>query len=213
MKSLILFSTSFIYFSLFTARLAKADSPLTESFFAAIYQREEIITYTKSCDGKLDSKLMYFLTDEPAPLSLKLAVINQLGWNIKGNRNSIRFINFLLSKGYFKSETEILKNGSGELLICLAYLQAMGNYFSVAEAYKIAKLALIKSPNSLAVSTISSLIKAQVLFIEKDLCGSYMSTNTVYRSLSSYNEDFPFEALQLIENYMCSYRSYCKQTE
>lgn len=64
---------------------------------------------------------------------LKIAVINQLGWGFNGFNNAYYFYEYLQEKYNFKDTDEFLNQASADLLISLAYLQAMENYFNVDE--------------------------------------------------------------------------------
>src|SRR5690606_14277020 len=118
----------------------KADSPLTSTNFSSAYADLEIIQIAKAQNGVLNDELMSYLVSTKNPVDVKLAVINELGWDFNGKNNYDLFMAYLKSNGY-KKEKKIAKKGGADLLICIAYIKAMDNYFQVSDAISWAKKA------------------------------------------------------------------------
>jgi hypothetical protein len=72
-----------------------ADSPLTSTEFYKVYSTEKIIDEAANSNGILTGKLMIYLTNPLQPIDVKMALINRLGWNPKGKKNSKIFMKYL----------------------------------------------------------------------------------------------------------------------
>ena len=80
MKTILLAVVFLLAFSPF----AKADSPITSTDISSSYQDVAIVQTAKSAQGALTDELMAYLADESNPIDVKMAVINQLGWDFDG---------------------------------------------------------------------------------------------------------------------------------
>jgi hypothetical protein len=197
-----------ILISLFTLNNASADSPLTSTEFYSAYEKLPIIELAGTSKGLLNEKLITYLADNNNPIDVKTALINRLGWNIKGKSNATVFIKFLKAKYKYKNE-EALKNGlSSSDLICVAYLKAMDNYFDVKGALVYATLALTKEPKSYTINIIESLIASQA-FVMKNYCQVFKIVDKV-RANQNLTIDFKKEASAIIFQYIDGYKKYCK---
>lgn len=76
---------------------------------------------------------------------------------------------YLLEKYNYKDANELLEQASTDLLIRLAYIQAMENYFNVDEPLIYTKKAKAKNSESYTINIISALIEAQKAF-DSDWC-------------------------------------------
>ncbi len=184
-----------------------ADSPLTSTPFSTAYKEEPIIQQAIKANGLITEELMLYLTNENKPIDLKLAVINQLGWQLEGYENAASFKTYLLQSGQFKSEKELLKKGSDEILICLAYLMAMDNYFDVSAAISVAELAIDDEQSSFSIHMIYALIKAQKT-LDSNWCEVYRISDGVF-SNSKLIMDMKSDASYVIFDYMYLYKESC----
>lgn len=184
-----------------------ADSPLTSTDFCQAYNDEPMVLLAKSNQGKLSKELMEYLILDNRPLDIKIAIINQLGWQIEGYENAKDFMQYLIVTKRFSSSQDFYQRASGDLLLCMAYLKAMDNYFSVDEALKIAKKAKEKSPNSYITHIICALIEAQKI-MENDWCEVYKISNEV-RLNNTLHLDIKPEAIKIIFDYMDLYQEEC----
>lgn len=181
--------------------LGMADSPLTSTGFASFYKEIPIISKAAESDGTINQEHMDYLAGNN-PVDRKLALINQLGWDINGKDNARLFRNYL-NKRY----SNIMQAAGAEELICLAYLEAMDDYFQVDAAIPYAEKAVAKAPESFSVQLIAALIKAQNA-MEADWCKSYQLIHRV-QSDTSLQMDMRKEAAAKIFNYMNAYKAYC----
>lgn len=188
--------------------LALADSPITSTDFAAAYFEEKIVITAKKAKGIITPELMEYLSKTGNPIALKMAVINQLGWQNKIKDNGNVFSRFLSLKLRSKSEEELKQKASGDELLSLAYLKAMDDYQDVSPAMKYAEIALEKNPKSLTYNLIAGLIKAQKA-MEADWCDVYKITDKV-RQDSELTVDIKSEATAIIYEYMDGYKEFCK---
>ena len=191
---------------LLTASQVKADSPLTSTDFSSAYADLEIIQKAKAQNGVLNVELMSYLVSTKNPVDVKLAVINELGWDFNGKNNFDLFMGYLKSNGY-KKEKKITKKGGADLLICIAYIKAMDNYFQVSDAISWAKKAQAKDKGSYSVQLIAGLIQAQEA-MDGSWCKVFELCDSV-RADQQLKMDMRQEASDLIFEYMDLYSEYC----
>jgi len=202
-KYLILFFISFLY-----STLSFADSPLTSTEFYKAYQSNPIVEEAGTAKGFLTPNLIKYLTDVDNPIDIKMAVINRIGWDIKGRRNAKQFIQYCTTKYKVTNYHELTTKLNASELICLAYIKSLDDYFNVKEANRLALLAIEKTPNSYTIRIIQSLINAQS-YVMKSYCKVFKIFNEVKRN-NSLKIDFKNEASQIIFDYINGYEKYCK---
>jgi len=200
-----IFLISFFFFSLW--HTAQADSPLTSTKFATVYYDNDFVRIARLTNGQLTTELMSYLVNKTIPIDIKMAIINELGWQISGKTNYDKFLKYLIQNKIIKSKSQI-KKASADIILSLAYLKALDNYFNVKKALKLANLAQKKAPKSFTVNLIAALIKAQQT-MDDDWCTVYHITDNV-RQDKSLTMDMRSEASDIIFLYMDSYKSDCK---
>lgn len=184
-----------------------ADSPLTSTDFSIAYLDEPIVIKAGEAEGILSHELMNFLSDEKNAIDIKMAVINKLSWSIDGKSNSAIYFDYLKKLRGYKNESDFIKKGKGDDLLCMAYLKALDNYFDVSDAVKYADAALKKNKKSYTVNIVVALIKAQKEF-DKNWCNVFKMTDNV-RKNNSLKIDMREEAMEIIFQYMDIYSSEC----
>lgn len=193
---------------IFIGSNAFADSPLTSTPFAEAYKTETIILKAANSGGVLTMDLMEYLAEKNNPIAIKMAVINQLGWDFSGTSKATDFLNYLKSIGHCKSQNDLLKKGSKDDLLCMAYIKAMDNYFEVDVAIKFAEAAVKKNPKSYTFQIITALIKAQKA-MATDWCSVYQLAHNV-RTNTILERDMNDAAIKIIFDYMDLYKEECK---
>lgn len=186
---------------------SQADSPLTSTVFAETYNDENVVNIALQADGQLTTPLMDYLINESNPIAVKLAVINALGWQYEGKNNCATFLKYLGKKKKMKTPEKVLKKGSAHIIICMAYLKAMDDYFDVREAAKWSKVAQEKDPRSYSLNLIAAVIQAQVAF-DTDWCQVFQLTDAV-RNNTNLEVDMRDQSAAIIFNYMDLYQSSC----
>lgn len=184
-----------------------ADSPLTSTDFSRAYQSEFIVSKAQNAEGELNPELAEYLIDKSNPIDLKLALINELGWEISGRSNAEFFMDYLKLKGYFNSESDFLKKGDAGQLICYAYLMAMDDYFDVKRAHQISKIAKSKNKRSYSIHLIAALIEAQDV-MDSGWCAVFLATDKVKKN-KRLKRDMKPEASAIIFEYMDLYKENC----
>jgi len=206
MKAFVIIITLFCSFG----QSLYADSPLTSTHISVAYSDHPRVIEAKNAKGTITKSLMKFLHHSSTAIEIKIAVINELGWNFNGHDNARIFLEYLVKRDQrFSNKDQFKKKAEGELLICMAYLKALDNYFHVEDALDIAKEATKKSPNSYTIQLIYSLIEAQTL-IEKDACKAYKSTNKV-RSDNELTKDMKDSAIKIVFDYMDLFKDSCNK--
>lgn len=116
-----------------------ADSPITSTAIRKAYHTTDIVQQASLYQGLLTVELMEYLVDNQNPVEYKIALINELGWDFRGKDNAALFFEYLKEHYNFSNTEDFLLHASGDLIISLAYLKAMDNYFDVDEAIVYAK--------------------------------------------------------------------------
>lgn len=186
----------------------RADSPLTSTAFYKAYETLGIIKSTPSM-GAINEEMMRFLINPSAPIDVKLALINKLGWDISGKNNAQIFLQFLQKNKGYESENEFIENSNGYDLICYAYLTAMDDYFNVKDALIIATKASEKESKSFSVRFIAQLIHSQILIeTSNKWCGIYQDIEKV-KNDKALTRDMKPSAIKMVFKYIKGYKKYC----
>jgi hypothetical protein len=184
-----------------------ADSPLTSSNFYKAYALVPIIEEASKCNGKLTDKLINYLADPIQPIDIKMALMNSLGWDIKGKTNATTFIKYLQEKRGYSSIKDLKEKSSADELISIAYLKAMDGYFDVKDALEYSNLAISKAKKSYTILLINALIYSQT-FGYGNWCRKYQVMEKV-RTNSGLIIDFKAEGTKIIFDYINIYKKYC----
>ena len=199
---------AFVLISLvFTCKSVYADSPLTSTNISKAYQDLSIVIKATEAEGILTNELIEYLLNEKNPIANKIALINELGWDIDGKNNAAIFLDYLIQKQGYEDQEDFLNNGKDFEILSMAYLKALDDYFNVSEALIYAERALSKNSESYTYNIITALIEAQIA-TRGDWCKVYKSTDQV-RTKTSLETDMRDEAVTIIFDYMDSYKKYC----
>jgi hypothetical protein len=191
-----------------------ADSPLTSTNFYQAYLDVPMVKEATVSKGRITTKMMDYIHNENNPLEIKLAIINAIGFNFKGLKNSRKFLKYVLKKKkyklkYLSKKTAFKSKATADELICYAYMKALDNYFNVQEASLFSAQALKRNPKSYTIAIINQLIVVQMLLNrQKEWCEVYRSMNNI-RANKDLIVDFRKEASTVIFNYTDIYKEYC----
>lgn len=197
-----------------------ADSPLTSTPFCRAYKTDKIVDYASQ--KRLDKKTLKFLVKKGADPVTKIAVVNVLGWDQKGQTETFEAYLLEKRKGLTPKVFDYLKTVSEEIpveteqtnlltsddLMCWAYFQAMENYFHPRLASRAAYLAYVRNPESMAHAVVFTLIACQISF-EMDWCGIYKLGQEFLVEKSYEKDQLNEEAIQIILNYLNLYKADC----
>lgn len=192
-----------------------ADSPLTSTDFSKAYLDVPLVQEALNSKGKITNEMLEYIYSDTNPLEIKLAIINAIGWNVKGNKSSKLYFKFVMNKKKYKSDfggdyTAFNWNATADELICYAYMKALDNYFNVSDAFEVAGLALKKNPNSFAVNMIYNLIKAQGLISFGETCFAKKMFNTLKHN-QNFTMDMKNEVMPFVFEYMDYIGKDCKK--
>ncbi len=193
---------------LLVAHTSFADSPLTSTPFYKGYLDIAIIKEAAKSDGTITEKQLQFLTDSKNPIAIKLALINSLGWNIKGKSNAPKYLKYVYQQNTKLNNSNFINKATAEELICYAYLKAMDNYFNVKLANVFTKQAMRKASTSYSIQLIGTLIQVQGVNA-KNWCTIYTNMNQV-RTNKKLKLDFRDKSVQAVFSYTDGYKEYCK---
>lgn len=188
-----------------------ADSPLTSTEFWRIYQiygegENYFPLYKVYDESGWGEEVMSILCSPEVPIEQRLCLVNYCGWLIEGQRRYGDLVQYCCKKEGVANEKQLLKNTSGEMLIILAYVKALDDYFDVTEAKNLAEEAVKRSPKSRAVAMIAALIKAQYA-MGYDWGEVYRVCHAVEID-TSLNNDFCDAAVWAIMEYINIYAEY-----
>ena len=192
-----------------------ADSPLTSTVFYTAYMEVPLVQDALQCNGKMTKAMLEYIYADTNPLEIKLAIINAIGWKVKGLHNSQTFFKYVMNKKNYKAEFGsdylVFKwNATQDELVCFSYLKAMDNYFELADAFDIASEAQRKYPESFAANMIFNLIKVQGL----TAYGEYCYASKTFSSLKNNPKltmDIKKEAIPFVFEYMDYIGNDCKK--
>ena len=211
-----------ILFFIQLALFSRADSPLTSTTFCKAYDDIALIKKTMLEEKSvLNSEHLAFFDNATIPLDQKVALINALGWGdtvkttmyiahlaAKYKIPSVVFDSILTWRGSQPNLYSPAAAISAEDLCCLAYMQAMGNYFAPIKGYYCAYQAANIKPQSEAVSYVYGLILAQ-FYLDNDWCQVYKIMEAV-RDFDAYSTDRLREAaIANIFEYITLYKESC----
>ena len=201
-------TTLAVFFTAVLSAAAYADSPITSTHFGEAYMDEPIVVVVDYADGVLNSRLLEYLASEYNPVDVKMAIINRLGWKIKGRDNAKTFLDYMIEKGGYSSEKKFFKKGRADELISYAYLKAMDDYFNVDEALRYADQAVKKDKaGSRTIRLIAGLIKAQKA-MDSSFCDVFRITDAIRKNERLMN-DMRTKAVNKIYEYMDIYGDSC----
>lgn len=185
-----------------------ADSPLTSTPFYKGYLDIAIINEASKSNGTITQQQLQFLTNSKNPIAIKLALINSLGWNIKGKSNATKYIVYLFKKQTQLNYKNFYNKATADQLICYAYLKAMDDYFNVKSASVFARQAMLKALTTYSIQLIGTLIQVQGLNA-KNWCSIYTKMNQVQTN-KKLKTDFRPKSIQAVFRYTDIYKKECK---
>jgi len=190
----------------FTA--AWADSPLTSTHFAEAYSEHPMVELAnENMQGEVPTTLLNFLADKHAPVDVRLAVVNNLGWNFDGTNVGAQLCEYLMGRYGVKNENKLANKLDAKTLAVYAYAKAMSNYFDVKDASNLAHKAVKKNKDkSLSVALIAALIDAQI-YLDSDWSKIFPVVNNVLHD-GSLHLDMRQEAIDDIMEYIGLYSEY-----
>lgn len=203
---------NFIYF-LFVLSLIMnfnlyADSPVTSTNISTAYKNYEIVVKASNSNGDLSVELLEYLLLPENPIDVKIAMINELSWDVDGKTNSLIFWRYIKEFFDYDDEQDFQKYAHADHLLCMAYLKALDNYHNVDKAIVYADLALVKNKESYTFNIIHALINAQKQ-MDYDWCQVYLLTHEV-RTNDNLIKDMKITAVNNIFRYMDLYKDNCK---
>ena len=207
MKKILTLSLIFALIPLFSVRV-HADSPVTSTPFSDAYMDIEIVRKARA-GGVLDSEMAGYLSSKKNPIDKKAAVINALSWKCGGKDNAKRYIAYL-EKIYRASPGNLDMNTlRGDEIFCLGYLTLMDDYFHPEKALPLLEKAGKKMKNSLTVSMILAIARAQdVMDVDTDRCEPWRITEKILQN-KKLKCDLRPGAKKIIVNYMALYKEDC----
>ena len=203
--------------------VSRADSPLTSTSFCKAYKDIALIKKTMLEEKSVLTKEHFeFFDNTSIPLDQKVALINALGWGDTTKTTAYilhlsgkyklpvnTFDSILIWRGSQPALYAPSAPVSADDLCCLAYMQAMGNYFAPIKGYYCAYHAANAKPQSEAVSYVYGLILAQ-FYLDNDWCQVYKVMEAV-RDFDEYSVDrLRKAAIDNIFEYINLYRESCE---
>ena len=187
---------------------AKADSPLTSTYFASYYYEYPIVGQAETSRG-LNAAIMAYLADDNNLLDVKAAVINAIGWNYESTSNASQFWDYLATKHGLTSQTLTMSSLNAHELFCYGYLLALDDYFNVDAAITALTLAAEKNTTSYTIALVLAITEAQKA-MDYDWCAVWKYTREVLND-TTLKRDIKTAAIQSVVDYMILYKSSCAE--
>ena len=185
--------------------VSQADSPLTSTDFAEAYSSSPMVMMAKGVQGDIPTALLSFLADSKAPIDERLAVVNQLGWDIEGTTIDSQFYNYLERTYKIADDSSLVEELDAGTLAVYAYAMAMSDYFDVSHASWLGHQAVAKNESkSFSVAMISALIDAQD-YLSGDWSMVYKVVADVVAD-KTLRRDMKREAIDIIMEYINLYK-------
>ena len=185
-----------------------ADSPLTSTEFAFAYSSSPMVKMAKNVKGDIPSELLAFLANSKAHIDERLAVVNQLGWDIEGTSYGSQLGDHLYEKYSVDNDVDLAEKLDAGTLAVYAYASAMSNYLYVDFASSLGHRAVEKNEGkSFSVAMISALIDAQINLDGDDWSKVYKVVADVVKD-KTLKRDMKQEAIDAIMEYIDLYKDY-----
>lgn len=202
------------------APAARADSPLTSTPFASVYQDVEIIQY--AAEMGLDDRVLEALSDPDLPNDVRAAIVNQIGWSNDPQANAQRYFAYLARQQDRESSAMTLEMLAPEEKMALGYLLAMDRRFSLSDpiggrgeveqtpALELLNLARAEAPDDFSVMLIQALVQSHDEFQvgPRNWCAVYQGMNSAIEDFAGEPNMRP-EAIDVIMDYIGLYRNEC----
>ncbi len=189
-----------------------ADSPLTSTDFNHAYAEHPMVRLAADIGpgGAIPVSLLDFLADKKAPVDVRVAAINSIGWTLEGHDAFDQLGEYLMKRHKVKTIDKLVKKLDATTLCVYAYAKAMSNYFEVADAAGMALEAVKKNKDhSFTVAFIAALINSQECMHNGDWCMVYHLVADVDHD-GSLKLDMKLEAIDIVMEYINLYKEYCK---
>ena len=184
-----------------------ADSPLTSTHFSQAYSEDVMVQMATDAQGDIPTTLLNYLANPKAPIDVRLAAVNQLGWSFEGQSTGDQLLQYLMGRYKCKNVDKLAKKLDAGTLAVYAYAKAMSNYFDVNEASRLAHMAVKKDKShSFSVAMISALIDAQI-YLDNDWSKIYPVVAGVTNN-GALRLDMRQEAIDNIMEYINLYQEY-----
>ncbi len=208
----------FVISLLFWGDKLSADSPLTSTDFYTLYREIPEVREARKSRKAAGKVLGYLLGTAPA--DRKAAVINALGWNIRGQKNAVLYITALANrKRVSPNDMSYTLMKPAELFV-LGYLLAMDDYFTLKPlrsggfgiwregAAEILRHAAEREPDNFTFQFILSLVEAQGL-MKSSFCSVYGRVDSVIKSFPPSKRNMKPDAVAKVMKYINLYGEDC----
>jgi hypothetical protein len=207
--------------SLIFPAISFADSPVTSTQFYTAYLDIDLVKKA-SMMPYIDEEIAMYLSAPENPLDIKAAVINAIGWETKGaesivqidydtgytyggKNNARRYSDFVFGKPLDDLDFDTLPAHD---LFCIGYLMVMDNYFEPEHAVSVLEKASESFPESFSAAMITAIVKAQAATRNIDEWNNVWTIVDDVIQNKNLEMDMRAEAVDIILDYMISYRDY-----
>ncbi|WP_276357671.1 copper amine oxidase N-terminal domain-containing protein [Cohnella caldifontis] len=185
--------------SVWSIKPAFADSPVTSTEFYKAYLDEEIVQ-TADKAGGVTKELAEYLADESAPLDIRAAVINAIGWEGERKGRTEAYVQYAYGKELSELDLSELR---GDELFVIGYLLAMDDYFDTARAEELLRNAKMSMKDSFTAAMIHAIVLSQ-----SQMASSWQEVWKIVAAVAfdeRLNMDMRPEAAEIIIDYLVLY--------
>ncbi|CAM4049450.1 copper amine oxidase N-terminal domain-containing protein [Cohnella lubricantis] len=180
---------------------AAADSPITSTEFSKAYMDEPIVQAADKA-GSVTKEIAEYLADESAPLDIRAAVINAIGWEGERQGRTEAFAQYTYGQAYSDLDLSVLR---GDELFVIGYLLAMDDYFDTASAEELLRSAKMSLKDSFTAAMIHALVSSQSQMLSSSSWQQVWKNVAAVAFDNRLNMDMRPEAAAIIIDYMVLY--------
>ncbi|NJN38548.1 MAG: hypothetical protein HC790_07205 [Acaryochloridaceae cyanobacterium CSU_3_4] len=201
---------------------ARADSPLTSTNLADAYADLPAVQLARQTKVA-DAEVLLFLSGD-APTDQKAAVINALGWNVKGQRNGYRFLAGLAGQRGLKLQDMGLQDLQPEDQFILGYLLAMDDYNQLSplsqtaqeDLWRATPLQLLSQaayalPEDFTVNFVRAIVQSQGEFSHA-WCSVYLGPQRILAQFPEPKRNLRSQAVATAMDYLKLYEADCQKS-
>lgn len=197
---ILLCALAALTFAITPYRAAYADSPVTSTDFYKAYEDEPIVQTAYEAGG-MTAELASYLADATAPLALRAAVINAIGWENERTERAEAYA----QHAYGRPLAELMQSElRGDERFVIGYLLAMDDYFDTSEAEQWLAAARQLLPDSFTAALIHAIVRAQGQMDHADWQQVWKTVADVAFDPNLHMDMRP-EAAEIIIDYMVLY--------
>jgi|GEM_PF-413790 len=187
------------------------SGPLLDINFAAAYANEPVVVKALETAGYMSEEQFRYLGEPANPLAVKLAVIYASGRRSDKANNASLFVDYLVNKKAYQQEEDFQQRGTGDELICMAFLAAMDSPDDLSRAVGYIDLSRRLVSSSGNVLLARGIIYGQSVRYD-NLCEMYNYINEIAVN-KSLTESLGAAVSKAVNEFVTAYSGSCNELD